>query len=80
MSENPNSVGMSIDAWVSGARLYFRSDKWPGEIHIHAATLEDQAGYAPDAHVVVAESPAWLRLSDDVPEYGGFHAEPRVEE
>ena len=60
-----------------GTRLYFRSNKWPGEIHIHAATLDDGTSYRPDCHVVTASSPGWLRLGDDLPRHGGFQAAPK---
>ncbi|MDJ0628186.1 MAG: GFA family protein [Rhodobacter sp.] len=59
-----------------GTRLYFRSSRWPGEIHIHAATLEDGSGYAPDCHVVTSDSPAWLHLDDGLPSHSGFHTDP----
>lgn len=63
-----------------GTRLYFRSDKWPGEIHMHAATLDDPAGYVPDRHVKCADSPCWLTLTDDLPRLDGFDATPQEKE
>ncbi|WP_170334280.1 GFA family protein [Ruegeria arenilitoris] len=59
-----------------GSRLYFRSDKWPGEIHIHAATLDDTPGYTPDAHVVMGSAVPWLELADDIPKHQSFQADP----
>ncbi len=59
-----------------GTRLYFRSDKWPGEIHIHAATLDDSAGYIPDAHVVMESAVPWLKLADDIQKHHSFQADP----
>lgn len=59
-----------------GTRLYFRSDKWPGEIHIHAATLDNSAGYVPDAHVVMGSAVPWLHLADDIPKHTSFQADP----
>lgn len=57
-----------------GTRLYFKSTRWPGEIHIHAATLADPEGYTPDVHSVLASSPKWLKLNDDIPKNTGFDA------
>lgn len=59
-----------------GTRLFFRSEKWPGEIHLHAATMEDYETYVPDRHVKCADSPGWLRLSDDLPKLKGFDIKP----
>ncbi len=61
-----------------GTRLYFRSAKWPGEIHVHAATLNDQGAYIPDAHVKLEDRVAWLRLSDDIPKHQSFQATPKT--
>lgn len=61
-----------------GSRLYFRSDRWPEEIHIHAATLIDQGGYRPDAQVVLAERAPWLDHLDAAERCGGFHRAPET--
>ena len=63
---------------VCGTRLYFRSERWPEEVHIHAATLDDGTAYVPDRHVMVAQSPPWLVLADGLPWHDGFHAEPKT--
>jgi hypothetical protein len=60
-----------------GSRLYFRSDKWPEEIHLHAGTLDDPAAYAPDRHVVIAERVPWLDQIDSLPTDDGFGVAPR---
>ena len=59
-----------------GSRLYFRSDRWPGEIHVHAATLDDPAAYRPDAQVVLAERAPWLDRIEAVERFDGFHQRP----
>jgi hypothetical protein len=61
-----------------GTRLYFRSDKWPGEIHVHAATLDEPASYKPDAQVVMRSRASWLDKLDEVPAYQDFHADPKT--
>lgn len=62
-----------------GTRLYFQSTNWPGEIHLHAATLDDPAWYKPDAHVCLSSSPDWVAPADEVPKISGFHAAPETE-
>ena len=59
-----------------GTRLYFKSESWPGEVHIHAATLDDPNAYIPDAHVVLRSKLPWLHLNDDIPIYQNFEATP----
>lgn len=61
-----------------GTRLYFRSGKWPDEIHLHAATLDDGAPYRPDAQVVMAERAGWLDRLADLPQHDGFQAPPSI--
>jgi hypothetical protein len=34
-----------------GSSLFFRSERWPGELHIALANLDGPAGRAPQAHV-----------------------------
>lgn len=59
-----------------GTRLYFRSDRWPGELHIHAATLDNPALYQPDCQVVLCERAPWLDGIADLPRYDGFDIPP----
>ena len=59
-----------------GARLYFRSEKWPGEIHIHAATLDDPGSYRPDAQVVMRSQAPWLEALEKCPSHHDFQAAP----
>lgn len=59
-----------------GTRLYFRSEKWPGEIHIHAATLSNPKSYQPSAQVVLRSRMAWLDQLEDLPAFSSFQASP----
>src|SRR3569832_2332368 len=43
-----------------GTRLYFRSDRWPHEIHVHAATMTNPEDYRPDAQVFMLSRLKWL--------------------
>ncbi len=60
-----------------GTRLYFQSEKWPGEIHIHAATLDNPTAYQPDRHVCLASSPDWVKIGGDLPGSNGFSEHPQ---
>lgn len=55
-----------------GTRLYFRSTKWPDEIHIHAATLSDPLDYEPTAQVVLGSRAPWLDKLTHLPAHDGF--------
>jgi len=59
-----------------GARLYFRSGKWPGKIHIHAATLDDVHLYHPSAQVVLRARADWLDALREIPAHQGFQHDP----
>lgn len=57
-----------------GTRLYYRSDKWPTEIHIHAGTLDQPDLYRPDAEVMTAERLDWSGTVTGLPQHDGFQA------
>ncbi len=59
-----------------GTRLYFRSLKWPGEIHMHAVTLDDHISYVPTAQVVMRSRVAWIDHLPDIPGYQSFETAP----
>lgn len=61
---------------VCGTRLYFQSDKWPDEIHVHAATLANPAAYQPSAQVVLRSRAAWLDRLDSIPGHPMFDQDP----
>ena len=54
-----------------GTPLHYMSTRWPGEMHLLAATLDDLTLYKPTAHVHWAERVHWLILDDDLPRYDG---------
>jgi hypothetical protein len=49
--------------------MAFESERWPGEIHLYAASLDDPAGFVPQFHVYVSEKLPWIELADDLPRY-----------
>ncbi|MFO1201966.1 MAG: GFA family protein [Tabrizicola sp.] len=50
-----------------GTQMAYRSDKYPGECHFYAATLDDPSGYVPTCHVHTDEMLPWIRLADRLP-------------
>jgi len=59
-----------------GTRLYFRSEKWPEETHVHAATLTNPNDYRPDAQVVMRSRAGWLARLESIPRHEGFQIGP----
>lgn len=60
-----------------GTRLTFQSERWPGEVHISAATLRDPSCYVPDTHVCTSERVSWLSLGGATPKTLSFDATPK---
>ncbi|WP_292247744.1 GFA family protein, partial [Mesorhizobium sp.] len=59
-----------------GTRLYFRSDRWPREIHVHAATMTNPDDYQPDAQVLTRSRMKWLDRLPSIPAHDGFQEKP----
>jgi hypothetical protein len=45
---------------VCGTKLFFASDKWPGETHVPLAAFDDPVDRAPERDVFLAEHAAWI--------------------
>ena len=52
-----------------GSQLSFISSRWPGEMHLYAATLDDPSEYSPDLHCYTSEHLDWLNIEDNKPRY-----------
>lgn len=48
-----------------GSPLFFRSETWPGELHVARAHFEDPLDRAPQVHVFYDTHVDWLPLADD---------------
>ena len=53
-----------------GTPMAYEADRFPGEIHFYAASLEDSRDFAPQHHVHWAERVPWIALADDLPKHG----------
>jgi len=49
--------------------LTYEGERWPGELHILAATLDDPGLIKPQAHVYVGQKLPWVHLSDGLPRF-----------
>lgn len=52
-----------------GTPLAYEADRYPGEVHLYAATLDDPEAVRPTGHVHTAERIAWFEVHDDLPRY-----------
>jgi hypothetical protein len=52
-----------------GSPVAFESLRWPGEIHLYAAGLEDPGQFVPQYHVHWSEKLPWLMIDDGLPKY-----------
>ena len=54
-----------------GTPLSYMSTRWPGEIHLYAATLNDPSVFKPEAHVHWSERVPYLTVTDELPKHAG---------
>ena len=52
-----------------GSPMSFESTRWPGEIHLYAASLDDPEAYIPELHCYTDEHLSWLALDDGLPRF-----------
>lgn len=50
-----------------GSSMFFRSQRWPGEIHITRANFDTPLDRAPQAHAFWDTHVDWVTLGDDLP-------------
>jgi hypothetical protein len=54
-----------------GSPMSFAGERWPGEIHLFAASFQEPEKLAPDKHVYVDEQLPWVHLDDGLPREPG---------
>jgi hypothetical protein len=54
-----------------GTPLFFRSPRWPGEVHVAAVCFDDPLDREPQAHVYADRAASWCPMSGDLPRLGG---------
>ena len=50
-----------------GSPMFFKSDRWPGELHIARAHFLEPIDRAPQAHVFYETHVDWAAVGDDLP-------------
>ena len=50
-----------------GSSLLFRSDRWPGEVHVTLANLHAAIDRSPQLHVFHDSHVDWVQLGDELP-------------
>jgi hypothetical protein len=53
-----------------GSSLFFRSDRWPGELHVARALFTDPVDREPQAHAYYDSHVDWVRTADTLPRGG----------
>lgn len=55
-----------------GSHLFFRSSRWPGEVHVTLASVTQGAeSLVPKAHVFYSDRVPWCAMEDALPKLGG---------
>lgn len=55
-----------------GTPMAYQADRYPGEIHLYAATLSNPETFSPKFHVQYGEHLPWLNIDDDLPRHAKF--------
>ena len=54
-----------------GTTMLYASPRWPDEVHVAVAVLDDPLGVPPKVHVYADRAPDWCPISDGLPRFGG---------
>jgi hypothetical protein len=52
---------------ICGSPMFFRSDRWPGELHVARALFHEAIDREPQAHVFFETHVAWNAIGDELP-------------
>lgn len=52
-----------------GSPMAYASDRWPGEIHFTAATMDRPEEFDPQSHFYCDEHLGWLKISDSLEKF-----------
>ncbi len=56
---------------MCGSSLFFRSTRWPGEVHVATANLTGPLDRVPTAHVFFSDRAPWFEVHDGLIRCGG---------
>lgn len=60
-----------------GTPMFFRSQRWPGELHIVRTCFHGEVLPLPQAHVYCQSSARWFENSDALPRYNSVPSEQK---
>lgn len=53
---------------ICGSPMFFRSERWPGEMHVARALIDGALDRDPSAHVFFETHVPWLSVNDGLPQ------------
>lgn len=53
-----------------GSPMFFQSEKWPDEIHLYAASLNDPSRANPTTHYFFSQRLEWVEIEDELEKQG----------
>lgn len=56
---------------ICGSQLFFRCERWPGEVHVTRATIAGDVDRLPQAHVYFSDHASWFDPGAKLPLLGG---------
>lgn len=59
-----------------GSPMFFKSTRWPGEMHVARALFTDALDREPAAHVFYENHVSWFNVNDDLPKKVSSSAQP----
>lgn len=59
-----------------GSSLTYASTRWPGEVHVLVASIDDPSSYVPQAQIYLQDSVPWLSSAHEIAK---FHTTPSEE-
>ena len=71
----PASYQSSAGVWryfcpTCGSPMAYTDDnRWPGQVHLYAGTLEHPEKFTPSAHVNTSEQLPWFEVHDQLPRF-----------
>ena len=63
-----------------GSQLFFRSTRWPGEVHVTFASLTSKVKQRPGVHVYYDDRVDWFHFEDHLLKRGGIDGVQPIED
>jgi hypothetical protein len=61
-----------------GSQLFFRGSRWPGEVHVSRASIQDAVDKEIQADVFYSDKANWYK-SETLPKYGGVSGTEKID-